>query len=157
MDALIAKKAAEFAVEPELVQAIIEVESGGMPYTTRFEPDWRYLLKPELYAQLLRITIPTETMLQQFSWGLMQIMGAVARELGFRGHLTQLCDPETNLHYGCKKLAMLAHRYPNTSDVIAAYNAGHPRMVQGKYDNQGYVDKVYAAWERHSGPPLKGA
>jgi soluble lytic murein transglycosylase-like protein len=158
MEALIAKKAAEAAVEPELVKAIIAVESGGQPLVVRFEPDWRYLLRPELYARRLKITIPTETMLQQFSWGLMQVMGSVARELGFNGHMTQLCDVETNLHYGCKKLAMLTAKYPTTSDAIAAYNAGSPRMVQGRYDNQGYVDKVYAAWSRHGGPdPKRGA
>lgn len=158
MNALITKKAIEARVNADLVRAIIEVESGGQFLAVRFEPDWRYLLRPELYAQRLRITTATETKLQQFSWGLMQLMGSVARELGFTGYLTQLCEPETNLHYGCKKLAALLAKYPDPTDAIAAYNAGSPRMVNGKYDNQGYVDKVLAAWGRIKGiVPPKGA
>lgn len=158
MQDLVIRKAAEFSLEPELVTAIIQVESAGNAYATRFEPDWRYLVRPELFAQKLGITIPTEHMLQQFSWGWMQIMGSVARELGFQDHLTKLCDPEINLHFGCKKLRTLTNKYPTTSDVIAAYNAGSPRMVHGRYDNQGYVDKVYSAWSKLGGPsPKKGA
>lgn len=75
----------------------------------------------------------------------MQVMGVVARELGFDGILTELCDEELGIAYGCKQLVRLKkwQRGYSESDIIAAYNAGSARFdKQGNYENQSYVDKV---------------
>lgn len=78
------------------------------------------------------------------SWGLMQLLLATAREVLGQSDLTttQLINPRTNIEAGTKYLSQLWARYGNMRDAIAAYNAGSPRLIQGKYVNQDYVDKV---------------
>ncbi len=58
--------------------------------------------------------------------GLMQIKPATARMLGYRGNANGLFNPETNVKYGMKYLAM-AHRLGGGSvcGTILKYNAGH--------------------------------
>lgn len=89
---------------------------------------------------------------QQASWGLLQLMGAVAREMGFdrTQHFPALCrNPELNLAFGCAYLRRLHarwHREHGWPGVVAAYNAGSPRLNDGgRFVNQRYVDKV-AVW-----------
>lgn len=119
------------------------VESGGNPYVMRFEPKYIYTLTPAQYAQSLGITRETEEMLQKHSWGLVQCMGSVCRELGHKGHLTELLDKELNLDFGARKIKSLLQKYDERS-AIAAYNAGSPRKTPGgNFVNQVYVDKVY--------------
>jgi soluble lytic murein transglycosylase-like protein len=81
------------------------------------------------------------------SWGLMQIMGSVARQYGFKGNLSSLTEPEINIEIGCKHFVSKYSVEPK--DMISAYNAGSPKKTpEGLYVNQGYVDKVCAAWTR---------
>lgn len=135
--------ARSFGLDSALVQAIIEVESAGNPWAVRFEPAWRYFSFPREWASRLGVTFETESTLQACSWGLMQIMGSVAREYHFDGPLPRLCEPELGLKYGCMHLSKFARLYPSESDVIAAYNGGSPRKtVGGMYLNQAYVDRV---------------
>ncbi len=58
--------------------------------------------------------------------GLMQIKPATARMLGYSGSAKGLYDPETNIQYGMKYLAM-AHNLGggDTCGTILRYNAGH--------------------------------
>src|SRR5947208_15239037 len=47
----------------------------------------------------------TEAYSRGFSWGLMQVLGQVARETGFDALFrSALCDPEQGLAVGCKVL-----------------------------------------------------
>lgn len=136
-----------------LAIAITEVESNGETTAVRFEPKWKYLYNVEHFAKQCSITIETEQVLQSMSFGLMQVMGSVARELGFTGNLIQLSDPYIGSRYGCAKLGKLFSILKSTDDVIAAYNAGSPlRQKDGTYVNQGYVDRVRAALLPVSGP-----
>ncbi len=129
--------------DPDIAVAIAANESSWDTYAVRYEPKWKYLENVTIHARADRITDETETQLQKFSWGLMQVMGSVARELKFELALPMLCIPEFGADYGTKKLAQLWRKYPNELDVIAAYNAGSPRKTeQGLYVNQGYVNKV---------------
>jgi len=100
--------------------------------------------------------VHTELLNQQTSWGLLQIMGAVARERGFRGWLTELCDPSINLEWGCRHLRWMmdhnnAYGLPDfgikPEDLAAAWNAGTRIVIDGKYKNQPYVDRVLRAME----------
>jgi hypothetical protein len=61
---------------------------------------------------------------QQASFGLMQLMGGLARELGFKGaYLTALCDPDLNLQIGCKHLsALLKWADGDVTKALGAYN-----------------------------------
>ncbi len=138
--------AARYGLEPLLVAAIVQTESSGNTWATRYEPDFlkRYVeAAPQRFGG---VSVQTERMCRATSFGPMQIMGQVARERGFTGiFLTELCDPETGLEYGCRHLAALRDRYLaqwGLDGVIAAYNAGSPRTVGGQFVNQDYVDQV---------------
>jgi hypothetical protein len=126
-----------------MLAAIVQVESGGEPAATRFEQHYTYLYKVKDFSSQNGITEITEAVHQKTSWGLTQIMGALARELGHNGQLPELIDPDLNLRLCCKHLTNLIKRYPKREDMLAAYNAGSPiKGIDGKYKNQGYVDKV---------------
>lgn len=146
-DALIEKTCNGFGIDPDLVRAICFVESEFNTKATRFEKDWRYFLTPRDWADALGIEYEAEIKNQQTSWGLMQVMGAVARELDYASNLENLCEPEIGLHYGVKKLKKLFQSKMcdgQEVNVIASYNAGSPRKrASGMFVNQRYVDKVY--------------
>lgn len=140
---LIKSSASRRSLPWELVYAICQVESSLNPSAIRHEPRYRWLVGDN------ETMSPTERQDQMTSWGLMQVMGAVARELGHTGPLSDLLDPPTGLFYGCLHLRRFRAKYDIWPDVIAAYNAGSPRRVAGQigpYVNQSYVDKVLAAW-----------
>lgn len=133
------------AIPVHLVAAICAKESSFIPGAWRPEPVYRYLwdvVKDERFRKLTPEEIASETPPpdfgkiggprvqewwgQQASWGLMQVMGANAREHGFRGvYFTDLCDPEIGLEFGCRFLARLLARNP-IEDAASAYNAGRP-------------------------------
>ena len=139
---LILEAAKKHNVDPKLVAAIVRKESGGQPWAMRYEPRWSYLFKTAEFAHRLYITEITEIHLQSFSYGLMQVMGSVCRELGFLGYLPQVLNPEIGLDLGCKKLRDLFYKYQDEKDVISAYNQGSPLKRGGIYLNQQYVDGV---------------
>jgi len=140
---LISRQATSHNLDPALVGAFIQVESSGKGSRSRFEPAWGYFLTPDLFAKSLGITRETEEIHQKTSWGLMQIMGGVARELGFTDNLPKLIVPAININFGCMHLSKLIAKYQALPDAIASYNAGSPRKTaDGKYVNQDYVDKV---------------
>lgn len=123
------------------VVAICKVESDFNEWAYRYEPGFKYLVGD------VGTMSPTEKTEQMASWGLMQVMGGVAREMGFKGFCSQLCQPYTGLSYGMRHLAKFYKKYQDWPDAIASYNAGSPRKNQaGQYFNQGYVDKVLKAW-----------
>ena len=139
----IRKAADDYKFDPLILAAIIQQESAGDPFAIRYEPNWDYEFNLRHFADLNRITVKTEKVCQSCSWGLMQIMGTVARELGHDGPLTKLVDIEINLRLGAKKLKDLAYKRDTEEDMIASYNAGHAqKKPSGMYVNQRYVDKV---------------
>lgn len=152
-----------------LVLGVIETESSGDTWAYNPEPKWQYLwdclrrqpfravTKDELRSELPPPDFPApargvdadaEWWAQQASWGLMQVMGAVAREMGYGGpFLTALCDPEIGLNVGCAKLARLLRTWGNPEMAVCAYNRGHVGYVPGtrEFLNQAYVSKVTSA------------
>ena len=141
---LIQKYAALFKVDPQLVGAIVLTESAGDEWAVRIELHWQYYLDVAKHARANHVTETTERALQACSWGLMQVMGSVAREHGWTGPLQRLCEPSLGLRYGCKHLAKFIVRHKgNQNDAIAAYNAGAPvKSMDGRYKNNDYVVKV---------------
>lgn len=153
-------------LDPRIVGGLVVTESGGNPWAWNPEPRYRYFWdvkagKP--FRTLTPVEVSAETppldfhslagdpdnewWAQQASWGLMQVMGAVARELGFaKPYLTSLCDPAINLAIGCKKLRHLmdwAGRNP--VQALAAYNGGQGHNAHAPFFNQIYADKVLHA------------
>ena len=95
---LIRKYAALNGVDAELAHAIVRVESNYNPRTRGSAGEI----------------------------GLMQIKPATARMMGYRGTVKGLYDPETNLRYGMKYLAMAQTLGGgDTCGTVLKYNAGH--------------------------------
>jgi hypothetical protein len=154
-------------LDPNLVEAVVWTESGDNPFAWKPEPPYPYfwhvrLRQPfrgvtpaERQAETAPLDFPClagsrtqEWWAQQASWGLMQVMGAVAREAGFDGpYLPQLCDPAIGLRYGCQVLAgHLAWAHGNVTQALAAYNGGRGGNSQPPYRTQAYADRVLATF-----------
>ena len=144
--------AKKYSLPVGLVHAIVQTESSGNPWATRFEPGFKTLyLDNRSWKVYGPVSMDTEIVSRATSWGLMQIMGQVARERGCEmAFLSELCRPEAGLEYGCRQLNFLTARYYDGKDwnpVISAYNQGSPRRAKdGTFLNQGYVDKVRRVW-----------
>lgn len=135
--------AAKEGVDPKLIAAVAQHESGGNQWALRYEPDYQWLYKPQNYSHALNISLDTEICMQKFSIGYCQLMFAVCRELGFKDEAGRMFDPELNFTYGCRHLKRFLDKYGNIPDALSAYNAGSPRKaVTGKYINAAYVDDV---------------
>lgn len=139
-------------LDPWLVMGIIWVESRGQADAFHYEPQFwlRYLAKLPEYrgANPRRVSS---------SYGLMQIMYPVAKELGYQDEPEGLFLPRTNLHYGCRKLRELidwAHSYlavPRAEcqrAAIASYNGGRGGNTPGgplRPASAAYAARVTAA------------
>ena len=139
--ALARSAARSHSLPPELVCAVIEQESSWDCWAMRYEPAFydRYiapragpgsgapgaahLIPP---APRARISGDTEARARAFSWGLMQVMGQVAREHGFAGDsLAALCDPATGLGIGCAVLAAkMAAAGQDVAHALSLWNGG---------------------------------
>lgn len=102
-----------YALPLSLLMAQLWTESSGDQWASRYEPNWRYFwLNGPLYTEQVSVEENRRLALQKIgalefhfqsmSLGLLQIMGAVAREQGHRGSLAQLYDPTMNVHYACR-------------------------------------------------------
>ncbi len=130
-------------ISPKLVAALVSVESSGNTKATRYESHYRYILDADQHAKLNGISMDTEIFQQKTSWGLMQIMGGVAREHGFNGPLVDLCDPKTGLYYGVMHLNKFMQKYDTLEEALSSYNQGGPYTKwDGTFKNQKYVDKI---------------
>lgn len=138
--ALVAAHAGTWGLDPVIVLAVCDHESSWDTNAVRFEPAFlqRYIIPT------MSNLPPTEEMTRAMSFGLMQIMGETARELGFAGKwLTELCTPDVGVEFGCRKLHRCAVTNPPTLDVktklldwskaLLAYNGGgdpdYPKKV----------------------------
>jgi soluble lytic murein transglycosylase-like protein len=110
---------------PELVCAVVEEESAWDRWALRYEPAFyaRYV-EPRLVRGA--IADESEARARAFSWGLMQVMGQVAREHGFAGaSLAALCDPATSLEIGCRVLAAkIVAADGNVERALLLWNGG---------------------------------
>jgi soluble lytic murein transglycosylase-like protein len=143
--AIIEKKAREFELDPDLIEAFCMTESSGNPQAVRYEPGFykRYIMPMHLEEK--------EGKGRATSYGLMQIMGEVAREYGFKDDFERLFNPEIGLEYSLKHLKRFIKKYESKGIdyAMAAYNAGTPKVDDlGRFHNQEYVDKVHKFLER---------
>ena len=145
----------QYGVPLDLLRAIVLTESGGDRFAMRYEPRYRWLWDvkrnrpyssktPDLFPAPAGVSRETERTGQMTSWGLMQVMGAVARERGFDGRfLSELCSIEVGMRYGCQHLVAYRKRYGNWEAAAVSYNAGSPRRKEdGTWVNQAYIDKL---------------
>ncbi|MGH9678358.1 MAG: lytic transglycosylase domain-containing protein [Candidatus Acidiferrales bacterium] len=137
---------AAHGLEPSLVCAVIEQESAWNPWAVRYEPGFlsRYVAPLYTTGKLSA----TEAYMRSMSWGLMQVMGQVARENGFgEASLAELCDPVVGIDCGCKLLATrLARAKGDVSAALLAWNGG---------SNANYAAEVMARMRNYSSKPVK--
>lgn len=132
-------------LDPNVVEAMVWQESGGDEFAWNPEPRYRHfwdvtqqrpfraVTASETAAKWPPVDFPAiggdrdqEWWAQQASWGLLQIMGAVAREQGFRGrYLVELSQPSLNLDLGCRFFAgLLKWAKGDPWRAVGAYNGG---------------------------------
>jgi soluble lytic murein transglycosylase-like protein len=118
--ALARAAAAAHELDPALVCAVVEQESAWDAHAIRYEPAFR-----SRYVAPLGLP-PTEEVARSISWGLMQVMGQVAREHGFSGKfLSALCDPAVGLDIGCAVLsAKISAASENVVRALELWNGG---------------------------------
>lgn len=145
MDEIIIPIAQKFGIDYLWVKALIQQESSGNVYAIRYEPQYQYLFNPKAFAQHLNISQSTEETCQKMSWGLGQIMGAVARSQGHSENMGELFTPEVNIKHMCILIASLKRVSQFEDDIFSMYNGGigaYRRKMNGVYPNQSYVDSV---------------
>lgn len=78
--------------------------------------------------------------------GIMQLLPSTARDMGFKGHDTDLYNPYINIKYGTKYLKMLYKRYNNLYMALDAYYRGMGRIekkpYRGNWMEHTYVGRV---------------
>lgn len=142
MDELIQTMAKRFHLDPLWIKAIILQESGGNPWALRYEKNYSYLFQPKIFAKHHLISLDTEIETQKMSWGLGQLMGALARQQGHTGLMAELVQPELNIKHICIRFQDLKTISQVKDDLFAMYNGGPgalKHLVNGKYPNQSYV------------------
>ncbi len=145
---LIQSTAHQYQMDPHLIGAIIHQESRGRSCAMRYEEDYRYLKDPVRLAKEMNLDPNEEETNQKTSYGLMQIMGGLARDLGYKGDLAKLCNPRLNLRLGARQLKVLHKRFGSVELALAAYNSGTPQFTKsGKLKNERYVQSVLAFYE----------
>jgi len=71
---------------------------------------------------------------ERWSVGLAQVQPRTARDMGFKGHHSELTNPDTNLEYGAKYLRRQLKRYKGDyRKALSAYNAGTATKANKKY------------------------
>jgi soluble lytic murein transglycosylase-like protein len=126
----------------------VEQESSWDTYATREEPRFYTKYIEERHAGR------REAWQLAISWGLLQVMGSTAREMGFNGrYLSQLCaEPALGLLYGAKYIRHQMERGDGTwSQGLAAYNGGlGGNRETGDLRRQVYVDEVVERARRYA-------
>jgi soluble lytic murein transglycosylase-like protein len=127
-------------LDPNLVEAVVLVESGGHTNAYRYEKNFwfKYMApKPEYRdANPERVSA---------SYGLMQVLWVVAVEVGCSrvDPPEYLFVPAIGLTFGCLKLAqLLAWSKGNVTQALAAYNGGKGSNGAPPFRNQSYADRV---------------
>src|SRR5579859_8102234 len=109
------RTAASQSLDPALVCAVVEQESSWNPWAMRFEPLFFAKYVASLYTN--NKISSSEAYARGFSWGLMQVMGQVARENGYaEPFLSSLCDPADALEIGCR---VLRKKFDAVSGLVA--------------------------------------
>jgi hypothetical protein len=118
------KIAASHGLTPRIFCGLVERESAWNPWEIRYEPKF-YEEYVQKQVDAGKIHDETEARARAFSWGLCQVMGEDAREMGYAGNLAQLCDPETGLEYGARLLIHeITRSGANISAALERYNGG---------------------------------
>jgi len=127
-------------LDPAVVCAVVDQESAWNTWAMRYEPLFFAKYVAPLYTN--NKVGATEAYARGFSWGLMQVMGQTAREMGVTSpHLSALCDPATGLAVGCKLLKKkLESSNGELGKALQSWNGG---------GNPDYAEEVLARLPRY--------
>lgn len=163
MEIAVETAAQQHGVPLLLLMAMVMVESSARWDVTRKEPHYRWVVNANTGAPFRKLKSPEDSSEscpgdfegldgvttaqeewegQRTSHGPLQVMGAVARELGFRGKFEELGRIE-GINYGARHLRNFYDRHFDQyglDGVIAAYNCGQPKPEQVPQ----YIEKVTA-------------
>lgn len=136
----IVRAAASKGLPPALLAGLVCQESAGDPQARRFEGHYRWLFGDDIHEKIKLpsdVDLADDLVLQHYSWGLCQIMGAVAREYGFAGYMKELSEkPDLNLDIGVRHLSnKIRQARGDIRRGLLLYNGG---------GNRHYPDKVLA-------------
>jgi hypothetical protein len=118
-----------------IICGICEQESSWLPWLNRYEPDFE--ARPR-YAPVIRandieflktihytMTVATEMKNRCTSWGLMQVMGQSAREIGYSDFIPALCEPAIGIEWGCRLFEVkLQHAQGSIVQALQLWNGG---------------------------------
>jgi hypothetical protein len=165
LETAVREKATQFALPERLLRAMVAHESQGNPLAQRYEPGYRWLwdcakntpfrklsnvditlakAPPGFSSPIAILSADTEWTGQRTSYGPLQVMGAVAREYGFKGWFGELLGT-LGLYYGCLHLDKLRDRHQarhGWPGVCRAYNTGSPEPSAA---GDRYIRKIMAA------------
>lgn len=106
-------------LDPAIFCGQCERESSWNPRAVRYEPAFR-----DRYVRPLHLEL-TEEIARSQSYGLGQVMGEVAHEMGFQGQYAALCDPALGLEWQARVLAhKIAVNNGSVEKGLEAYNGG---------------------------------
>lgn len=131
LQAIARQKASEHGIDPALVCAVCEQESAWHPWAVRLEQGFFVRYVP----QAIKENDPLEAVCRAASWGLMQVMGQVAREFGLDEPIPDMArNPAVGIEMGCRKLARSIEKHNgDLHTVLQEYNGG---------GNPHYADEV---------------
>ena len=127
------------ALPPELICAVCEQESDWDIWATRYEPGFLSRYVAPLFTN--NKIDATEAHCRAMSWGLMQVMGQVARETGFAASsLAFLCEPAQGLEVGCQVFAAkLAAAHGEIAHALQLWNGGaNPQYAEAVQARQAH-------------------
>lgn len=147
---LIFEQSKKTGLSPQLIAAVIQVESGGEVHACRYEQQFfnRYIADkgPKKLAGYwppsTKVSDDTERIYRSMSLGLMQVMGQKVREYGYQGDYLAsfLSNPALSIEYGCMILAdCLKRSKGNLTQALLFYNGGgdkeYPNRVKQVMDS----------------------
>ncbi len=142
---LIEAAALRHSLNPDIVEAVVLVESSDNPRAYRYEPGfWTKYLEddPAWNGSNPRVV--------SASYGLCQVLYPVAVEHGLVGAAVQLYQPACGLEYGCRHLSyQYRWAHGDIKSALAAYNGGRVKNEPGRVPlrNEKYMRKVLARLE----------
>lgn len=131
---IIAREATAASLKPELVEALIQIESKGDPQAIRFEP---HLLTGTSELDRLKAS----------SHGLLQVLGSWVGKCPDIGTWADLYEPSKNIRCGVHILKSELDRTGSVRRALIGYNGGARCELNQKCLSQAgpYADKVMAA------------
>ena len=142
----------KYYVDPALLAALVIQESGGNPDAYRHEPEYqtKYVTGQARWNRARALGWTDDELAT--SWGLTQVLGTTAWEMGFKYPPDKILDPASNLTLGAKYLRMKLDQYKgNTVEALLAYNGGDGAVIayrEGRPYNLNYALNVLALRDR---------